>query len=290
MKLKSLLAQTLTNVKLNTEHMKRIGFILVGLFCLTTINAQDDYIDSIEVRLSELHRVDYKVFDKGEKLEYLVHYGFIDAGIATIEIMNEEHSHEGKDVFRVVGKGKSKGAFDWFFKVRDHYETHIDAKEIVPYKFIRNVSEGGYKFSQDYDFEQEDKKVKTQKGKEHKVPYGIQDMLSAYYFARTLDLDKYEIGDVIVMQAFVDDKIEPLKIKYLGKETIQIKAGKYNCLKFQPLVQPGRVFNDPEDLTIFITDDKNKVPVLCKANVLVGSIKMELIKHKGLSYPLSKID
>lgn len=284
------MAQTLKRLRLNSELMKRIGFVLLGLFCLTTINAQKDYIDSVELEIRSLHRVKYQVFEKGEKLEYLVHYGFLDAGTATIEIMNEDHSINGRDALRVVGVGKSKGAFDWFFKVRDYYETYIDKSEIIPYKFSRDISEGGYKFKQDYQFTQERKEVKTQKGETHRVPYGIQDMLSAYYFARTIDVSQYNIGDVIVMQAFVDDKIEPLKIRYVGKETISIKTGKYDCLKFQPLVQPGRIFNDPEDLTIYITDDKNKVPVLCRAKVLVGSIKMELINHRGLSFPLAKVD
>jgi hypothetical protein len=256
---------------------------------LTSMNAQNDFIDSVENRLSELHRVDYEVFKKGEKLEYTVHYGFIDAGIATIEVKNENHQFEGRDVFHVVGKGKSKGAFDWFFKVRDTYESYIDAELVHPYLFNRDVSEGGYEFKQQYVFKHDSNQMYTHKNTMMDIPYGVQDMLSAYYFARTLDIDAYDIGDVIVLQAVVDEELEPLKIRYMGKETIEVRNGTYKCLKFQPLVQPGRIFNDPEDLTVYISDDENKVPILCKANVLVGSIKMELTDYENLNFPIAKI-
>jgi len=276
-------------VSSKSELMKRIAFFFSFLFVLTSMNAQNDFIDSVENRLSELHRVNYHVFSKGEKLEYTVHYGFVDAGIATIEVMNEDHEFNGRKAYHVVGKGRSKGAFDWFFKVRDTYESYIDEEHIYPYLFKRDVSEGGYKFKQRYEFEHDSNRMHTHKNTTMDVPFGVQDMLSAYYFARTLDIDAYNIGDVIVLQAVVDEELEPLKIRYLGRETIEVRNGTYKCLKFQPLVQPGRIFNEPEDLTVYISDDLNKVPILCRAKVLVGSIKMELTDFENLSYPIAKV-
>lgn len=272
-----------------SELMKRIGLLFVAGFMLLSMNAQSEFIDSVQFELAKLYRVDYPVFKKGEKIEYIVHYGFVDAGTATIEVKNEEHQIFGNDALHVVGTGKSKGAFDWFFKVRDTYESYIDKDEVIPYLFHRDVSEGGYEFTQDYAFYHDKNKMATHKNTMVDVPYGVQDMMSAYYFARTLDIDKYNVGDVIVMQAVVDEKLEPLKIRYLGKETIEIRNGEYKCLKFQPLVQKGRVFKDEEDLTVYISDDKNKIPVLVKANVLVGSIKMELANYENLKFPLAKV-
>lgn len=274
---------------LNAEHMKRIGTLIALVFVLTSMNAQSDFIDSVEAKLKELHRVNYPVFKKGEKLEYVVHYGFVDAGVASVEVMNETHTHGKRDVYHVVGTGRSKGAFDWFFKVRDRYESYIDAERMHPYVFKRDVSEGGYEFYQEYTFFHNRNVMHTQKNTLVNIPYGVQDMMSSYYFARTLDMSKYQPGDVIVMQAVVDEKLEPLKIRYMGKEVVEVRNGKYRCLKFQPLVQKGRIFSDPEDLTVYVTDDLNKIPVLLKADVLVGSIKMELTDYKNVKFPIAKI-
>jgi hypothetical protein len=271
------------------EIMKRIGIVFVVLFGLSMLHAQKPEIKRIEQGLSELHRVDYPVFQKGERIEYLVHYGIVDAGKAVIEIKNETHYYGSREALHVVGKGRSVGAFDWVFKVRDTYESFIDAKNIHPYEFKRDVSEGGYEFKQHYKFEHDENKVKTEKGEVKRVPYGIQDMISAFYFARTLDLSKYEKGEIIVLQAFMDGKIEPLKIRYTGRETIKTEAGKFRCLKFEPIVQPGRVFDEPGDLTVYITDDKNRIPVLAKAGILVGSIKMELTNYSQLSHPVALV-
>jgi len=270
------------------ELMKRIGIFMACVLCLTAISAQIDSIEHVETELKALKRVDYPVFQKGEKLEYLVHYGFINAGTAVIEVREEEHEINGRDVLHLVGTGKSRGAFDWFFKVRDYYESYVDTEHMYPYIFTRDVSEGGYEFEQNYVFFHHRRAVKTQKDTWHHIPQGVQDLLSAYYFARTLDMDQYAVGDVIVMQAFVDEKLEPLRVRYVGRETIKTKSGEYRCLKFQPMVQPGRIFNEPEDLTVFVTDDKNKIPVLAKANILVGSIKMELISYENVKYPIAK--
>lgn len=272
--------------------MKKISFVLITAFCLSAINAQNPSLnlDSLSEIHTNIPRVNYAPYKKGEKLEYLVHYGFVNAGVATVEIDKSTSYFEGKRIYKVKGHGRSKGAFDWFFKVRDYYESYVDVDKAIPYKFVRDVSEGGYKFSQRYKFDQAEEKVTDHKGKTKEAPYGVQDMLSALYFARTIDLSQYKKGDVIVFFAYVDGKVEPLKIRYQGKAKIEVKSGTYNCLKFQPLVQKGRIFDDPEDLTVYITDDKNRIPVLAKANVLVGSVKMELTNYEGLAHKIAKIE
>lgn len=239
---------------------------------------------------SQLKIVDYEVFTKGEKLEYLAHYGIINAGIASVEINPKTYLVNGKRCTKVTGLGKSTGAFDFFFKVRDSYVTYMNTETLEPYKFVRHVDEGGFVFDQEYNFDHEQKQVVTEKGDTVDIPIGVQDLVSGYYFARSIDLDSYKPGDVLSFKAFVDGVVEPVRIKYVGKETISIKSGKYRCFKFQPLVQKGRVFNEPEDLTMYISDDKNRVPVLIEAKVIVGSVKLELMTTRGLLYPLAKLD
>lgn len=242
-----------------------------------------------ENEYTNLKIVDYQVFSKGEKLEYLAHYGIIHAGKATVEISTGSHYVNGEMSTKVIGKGYSTGTFDFFFKVRDSYVTYMNTETLEPYRFVRHVDEGGFVFDQEYNFDHEEQKVVTEKNDTVDVPIGIQDLVSAYYYARSIDLDSYKIGDVLSFKAFVDGQVEPIRIKYIGKTTINIKSGKYRCFKFQPIVQSGRVFSDPDDLIVYISDDKNKIPVLIEAKVIVGSVKLELTKAERLTHPLAKL-
>ncbi|MEZ4740831.1 MAG: DUF3108 domain-containing protein [Flavobacteriales bacterium] len=235
-----------------------------------------------------LRTVQHNAFQVGEKLTYVVHYGWVNAGEAVVELKDAGREIQGRKVLKAVGKGRSLGAFNTFYKVDDHYETNFDAEGVFPYAFVRRVSEGGYEFSQDYLYNHHKGEVTTQAKKTYKVPSGVQDMLSAFYFARTLDFANAKPGDMFTIETFMDDELWPLRMKYLGKETIKLRSGKYRCLKFQPVVQEGRVFKGNDDLNVWITDDGNRIPVLAQAKVLVGSIKMELTGYEGLVHPIAK--
>jgi hypothetical protein len=228
-------------------------------------------------------------FMVGEQLTYRIHYGFVDAGTATLKVEDSPYTFAGRDAYKVVGTGRSVGSIDWFFKVRDHYETHIDKAGMFPYRFLRNCDEGGYRIQQDYTFFPERRGFKNIKGDGYKSPEFVQDMLSSYYYARTLDYSYARVGDVYTITALVDDEIVPLKMKFIGRETITIDAGTFRCLKFVPVVQKGRVFKEEQDLTVWITDDLNHIPVLAQAEILVGSIKMELQEFKGVRNELAKL-
>lgn len=234
-----------------------------------------------------LRTINSKAFKPGEVLKYRLHYGFVDAGTATLQVDKCDRTIDGRTIYHIIGTGKTRGAFDWFFKVRDRYETYIDAQGVFPWLFIRRVNEGGYIINQDYKFFQREQKVNTDKGKTYNVPKNIQDMLSAFYYARTIDFSHANKGDIFTINAFVDSKVYPLKIKYMGKSTAKVNGVKYRCIKFHPVVQKGRIFKDEDDLNVWITDDKNKIPVLAQAKVLVGSIKMELADYKNLANPVS---
>ena len=222
-------------------------------------------------------KMDEMPFKKGEKLSYVLHYGIFNAGVAQIIIRDPGQSKFGsRKVLNMVGKGRTTGAADLVFRVRDHYETYMDAETLQPLKFIRRVDEGGYTISQDYHFNPDSNKVFTQDEKTFEVPDGVQDMISAFYYARTIDFDSAQIGDLYEFPAFVDNEIFYLKLVFAGRETVKLRNGKYRCIKFNPLVQEGRIFKANEDLIVWVTDDKNKIPVLAESKILVGSIKMEL--------------
>ncbi|MCH2215870.1 MAG: DUF3108 domain-containing protein [Flavobacteriales bacterium] len=238
----------------------------------------------------DLPDINQSAFGEGEYLRFRLHYGLIDAGEAELSIYKAQKKFAGRDALHVVGKGRTLGMFNWFFKVKDRYETYLDEEGIFPWEFIRDIKEGGYEKFQTYRFHQDKAAVTTNKGDTFKIPPLSQDMLSSFYFARTLDFSQAKPGDVYTIPTFVDDEQYPLMIKYLGREKLKTRTGTYRCMKFVPVVQEGRIFEEEEDMTVWITDDKNRIPVLAKAKVLVGSIKMELVEYQNLSNPIAKVD
>ena len=231
-----------------------------------------------------------KAFKAGEVLTYRMHYGMMNAGVAVLEVKPDIIEVSGRKVYHIVGSGYTIGSTDWFFKVRDRYETYLDKDAMLPWLFVRRVDEGGYKFSQDYAFNHYTKKVDIGNNEKFDVPVGVQDMVSAFYAARNLDLSNAKPGDLFSITCFVDKEIWPLKIKFIGKETIDTDLGKYRCLKFRPIVQKGRVFKKEEDLNVWISDDDNHLPMRVKADVLIGSIKMDRTGAKNLANATSKVD
>ncbi|MDA7744679.1 DUF3108 domain-containing protein [bacterium] len=238
---------------------------------------------------TNLPSVKHNSFKRGERLEYEVSYGWIDAGEAIIEITEEKKSIAGRDVMHVVGKGNSMGTFNWFFKVRDTYETYLDADGVFPWIFVRDIEEGGFKMKQYYTFDQFKRKVKTKKGKQFDVPVGVQDMISAFYYARTFDFSDAKPNQVYEMHIFIDNELWPLRIRYLKKERIKVDKGTYDCMVFVPVVQEGRIFKKEEDMMVWVTDDENKIPIQAKAKILVGSVTMEIRDYSGLANPVSKV-
>jgi hypothetical protein len=235
-----------------------------------------------------LSRVDNQAFKPSEVLEYRVHYGFVDAGVAKLEVDPVVKNIGGRSCYRVVGTGKSVGAFDWFFKVRDHYESYIDAESLVPWLFIRRIEEGGYSKKQNVSFNHY-KKTATSEKKTIATPGQVQDLISAFYYARTLDFSNAAVGDTFLINCYLDDETFPMVIKYTGKQKIKTKAGTFQCIVFKPFLLEGRVFKEKEGMTVWVTDDKNRIPVRAQAEILVGSIKMDLTKYSGLSHPISAL-
>ncbi|MEZ4923186.1 MAG: DUF3108 domain-containing protein [Crocinitomicaceae bacterium] len=237
-----------------------------------------------------LRSVKHHAFKPGEKLVYRLTYGVFDAGEATLSVVPTQKTVKGRKLWRMVGVGKTISAFEWFYKVDDLYESYMDVDAMVPWVFKRRVDEGGFKINQDYTFFQNKNVVETEKGEQHKVPDMVQDMISAFYYARTFDFSKAKYGDQFLVNIFLDDELYPTSIKYLGKEVIRTRKGKYRCHKFAPVVIEGRVFENEDAMRVWITDDGNKIPIMAKAKIQVGSIKMHLVDWEGLANPMSIVN
>ena len=228
-------------------------------------------------------------FQAGEAITFKVYYTlgvYVAAGEATFRTTLERMNN--KPVYHIVGDGKTYNFYDNFFKVRDKYETYIDTATLQPLKFVRNIYEGGYKKYENITFNQAANTAVTSDGV-FSVPNCVQDVLSAIYYARNIDFSKYQINDKIPFSMFLDNETYNLYIRYLGKENIKTKYGKFKAIKFKPLLIKGTMFEGGEKMTVWVSDDGNRIPVRIESSISVGSIKVDMMNYQNLRYPLTSL-
>jgi len=230
-------------------------------------------------------------FGRGEKLNFKVYYhslvtGNVTAGYGTLEITQDNRKFNNRDTYHIVATGKSSGFFNLFFKVDDRFESYVDEDGIYPWLFSRRTREGGYKKDDDVNFNQLRGSAISRK-KVTRIPINVQDIISSFFFARTLDGNSIKPGDVINLPFFLDDSVYYSKVKFFGRETIKTSLGKVKCLKLKPLLAKGAVFKEDYPMTLWVSDDANKIPILAESAVIVGSVRMELISYSGLLNPFS---
>ena len=230
-------------------------------------------------------------FKTGEVLKFRIHYGVVNAGNATLEV--KEAVRDNKKVHHVVGTGVTTGMTKFFFKVTDLYETYFDKVTGKPYQYVRKIDEGGYTKNQEGFFNQDTNTVlvKDYKHKSQKtisVTENVQDIMSTFYYLRNHpSVNKMKVGEAISVDMFFDEEVTKFKLKFIGREDISTKFGVVSTMIFRPYVQAGRVFKEEESLTVWISDDDNKVPVRIKASLAVGSLKADLEEYKGLAHPFT---
>ncbi|MBS7566569.1 DUF3108 domain-containing protein [Mucilaginibacter sp. Bleaf8] len=228
------------------------------------------------------------VFKPGEELNYRLKYGWFTGAEAHLKVENADTKYEGKPAWHIIADGKTAGTFDVFYKVRNRYETYIDRNTLLPYLYTEDRHEAKYKHKDKVVFDHQEGKITADKGV---FPFKgkVFDFPSAYYFARCLDISKLKIGDKFDLPYFLEDGIHTLSITYMGKEKAECPLGKFNCLKFNPTIIPGRIFKKDSKLYLWISDDNNRIPVKANVGLIVGSVTMELTNAKGLKYPLNPL-
>lgn len=261
--------------------MKKVFLIILGLISLNSF-ASDCETNNI-------------AFGANEHLGYKVYYNWKDvwikAGFVTFDVKNATLNNS--ENFHIKAVGKTYPFYNWFYKVNDVYETYVDKKTTLPNKFVRDVNEGGFKLDHTYDFNRELFKVHTvSKVNDHKADIKefkfnpcTHDMLSVIYQMRTLDLRNMKVGDEVPVEVFLDNEFYNLSMVYKGKAMVDTKFGKIKCIKVVPKVISGRVFQNEEAVTVYVTDDANKIPVLIESPISVGSVKAILDEYSNLKNP-----
>lgn len=269
--------------------MKRIlqlttGAVL-GLAIMLAASTEPEYVNAQTDKYASLRKWPNYAFQVGEKLTFDITYGPITAGEAIMEVPSMRLINERR-AYEVNVKARSLKSFDWMFKVRDRYTTYIDEQGIFPWRFDQVVREG--KYSRDFAafFDPIAKTAKTTDGNTHKTPQYVHDVVSAFYYVRTLDLSKTKKGEVIKLENFYKDRSHPLNIRVLGRQKVKTDAGTFNTIVLEPMVVEGGLFKNEGSIKIWMTDDHNKMPVKMATKVIVGSINAELTKYEGVKNPI----
>jgi hypothetical protein len=233
-------------------------------------------------------KIDETAFKPGEALKYKLKYGIFTAAEANIRVEESPLKFEGNPVYHIIAEGKTAGTFDLLYKVRNRYETYINENTLLPYFYAENRRESSFRHSDNVTFNRDNNTIKAAKGV---FPFtgDVFDFVSAYYFARCIDVSKLHIGEKLDLQYFLEDGVHVLSITYLGKERVKCSMGTFNCLKFNPTIIPGRIFRKDSKLYLWITDDKNRIPVRAHVELIVGSLTMDLASAGGLKYPLNPV-
>lgn len=229
-------------------------------------------------------------FQPGELIHYTVFYNlvglYVNAGSATITTAGARLA--GKDAYHIVGEGKTNSRYNWIITVRDRFESYVDAKTLEPLKFVRHIEEGTYRKHEEIYFNPKENTATGSKGMV-KVPDQVQDLVSSLYYARNINYNQYKVGEKIGFKLFLDDEVYDMYVRYAGKETIKTRYGTFRTIKLKPLLIKGKVFEGGEKMTIWITDDGNRIPVRVESPLTVGSIKMDLMQYRNLKYPLAAL-
>lgn len=229
-------------------------------------------------------------FKENESITFKVMYAVVGAHIGAGEVTFSTtlENFNNKPVYHIVGDGKTYPFYDNVFKVRDRYESFVDTATLQPYKFIRNVYEGGYKKFENVTFNKTTNTAITNNGV-FKTEECVQDVLSAIYYARNIDFNKYKPGDKIPFSVFLDNENFNMHVRYLGKETIKTRYGKFKAVKFKPLLIKGTLFEGGEKMNVWVSDDANHVPIRIESPITVGTVKVDMIGYRNLRFPLSSL-
>jgi len=216
----------------------------------------------------------FRPFGEGERLVYSVQYGIVNAGEAVLEIRNIARL-QGRPTYHIVSDARSNEVFSVFFRVHDRFESFMDSTELYSLRYEKHLREGKYHKDEVVIFDQMGHRA-IYANKEVPVPPRVQDVLSSLYFVRTLPL---EVGRAIALPNHTDGKNYPLVVKVLRKERVQVEAGVFDCIVVEPLLKTSGVFRHKGRLTVWLSDDKNRLPVLMKSKVVIGAIAAVLKEY-----------
>lgn len=217
------------------------------------------------------------VYGPGELMVFDISYGPVNAGEGTLETVGTV-DHEGRMCYHVQSTTSSNRFFSSIYKVRDKIVTYIDVADLGSAYFYKRLREGDYKKTLEISFDRNRNLARYSDGDTMTVPAGVQDELSAFYFVRNLDL---ESGMDLVLPAHTSRKNYSMKVIVHGRETVKVPAGTFECFVVEPVIEGEGLFKHDGRITLYLSADARRVPVLMKAKVPVGSIDVALKEYRA---------
>lgn len=233
----------------------------------------------------EFRTIPNRAFTVGERLVFDVGYSFIVAGEAVMSVPRID-TVEGRPCYQILFTVKSTPTFSWIYKVDDRYETMVDVDGLFSWRFSQRIREGSYSRDFEASFDQRNHIARAE-GKEYPIPPHTHDIISAFYFARTIDYTGMRPGQKTFLHNFYKDTTYSLAIKFLGYQRIEVDAGKFDCVLVEPLITEGGLFKAEGRIIIWMTNDDRKIPVKVSTKVAVGSIDSELREYSGVNGPIN---
>jgi hypothetical protein len=217
--------------------------------------------------------------DPLEEMEYILRFGFIKGGKATLVAENDKLNKKQTIHYRM--RGRTTGLVDKVYEVNDVYESWVDPETFLPVKSIRNVKEQKYRFYDEVTYDHENDSIFSQKSGSKKVPDKVNDLVSVFFYIRQNSyFDDLLAGKRVQIPVFHGDDLFLMELKYVGTKTINTKIGKKECYVVSPVVPKGKLFKDSDDLKIYITQDANRLPIYAEFEMVLGSLKCELDSYK----------
>ena len=224
-------------------------------------------------------------FGFGERLDYRVGYKFITAGYGYFHVLPEPTYRNDRKCYDIRFAVESLKSLEFLYKVKDSYRTVMDVDGIFPWEFEQHVREGNYKKDFKAIFDQVNNYTLANDKKYKVTPY-IHDIVSAFFFVRTLNLNSFPKDSLFFLRNFFDDTTWNLGVRVIGRETVDVEAGTFRCLIVEPLVVQGGLFKSEGRILIWLSDDERKIPVKVGTKIIIGFVGAELIKYSGLRGPL----
>ncbi|MBB6459246.1 DUF3108 domain-containing protein [Flammeovirga kamogawensis] len=273
-------------MRLNTKYIKITAAILfIGFISFSFKTEQDPPIKS-----------DIS-FEKGETLTYVAGYSVFEAGEAVVHLDKKLHQVNGEETYKVNVTGRSIGMFGMTMKIRDLWQSYFSTSTLYPVQFNRDIIEGGYTLEETINFDQVNgkadtewkKKDKKEIHKEHyEMPPHTHDVISGYYYLRTLDYDQMTKGDTISLNSFWENKAYDFDIVYLGVEKVYTKFGRIESYVMSPIMPENQLFSGTHPIKFWVSKDINRIPLKIQAELIVGSVNVDLVRYKGLKQKLKK--
>jgi len=222
----------------------------------------------------------------GERIEYRVHYGFINAGEATLKVDEAIYAINKRPCYKIDVFGRTTGFFDMVTTVRDNWGTYLDTAAFVPHIFYQTQKEGKYLKKEVIEFDQinhialVNRLNKKDSTLIKKDPFdtspNIQDIVSGYYYMRTFDYDTMTNNQIFTIKGFYDDTTYNVKIKFLGREKLKTKVGEFKTFLISPIMPKNSFFRGSDPIKAWISDDKRRIPLKVKAELLIGSLEIDI--------------